>query len=232
VTVIAIVRIFLWIAVAVLIIAGVVEGFREKKLTQLSGYAFLITVVATVIQILPSSGTSELSLPQGSVSISFASAPSSTTDTIVVADATAWGGHYYKLFDSGRDWNDAEAACHGLGGHLVAITSQDEQSFVQSMVQVGNSNTYWLGATNLSGKWRWTTGERWSYSNWASGQPDNYMSVEHYLEMYRLSNPYSPQSDALGKWNDVSVDDVIQDQSDFFSTSRIGYICEWDFGSK
>lgn len=41
-----------------------------------------------------------------------------------------FNGHYYKVFNESLTWYEAENACETMGGHLVTITSQEEQDFV------------------------------------------------------------------------------------------------------
>ncbi len=36
-------------------------------------------------------------------------------------------GHRYQLFDYSMSWTDAESYCESIGGHLVTITSAEEQ---------------------------------------------------------------------------------------------------------
>jgi hypothetical protein len=59
------------------------------------------------------------------------------------------------------------------------------------------SNTYWVGGTCTScaaggGNWIWDHGESWSYTNWASGEPNFLSNAESALQM--LSD---------GSWNDA-----------------------------
>lgn len=101
--------------------------------------------------------------------------------------------NYYAVIDKTMTWKEAKAYCESLGGHLATITSASEQAFVYSLT--GNRNC-WLGATDetAEGQWKWVTGEAFSYTNWASGQPDNNGNSEHYLHIF-LGN--------AGKWNDL-----------------------------
>lgn len=106
--------------------------------------------------------------------------------------STVYGGHEYTLYKKLMTWNDARDWCKNQGGNLVTITSSGEQAAVESLMTKA-SNWIWLGATDEAseGTWRWVTGESFSYSKWAGGQPDN-TGNEDYLQLY-----------LDGKWNDI-----------------------------
>ncbi len=140
-------------------------------------------------------------------------------------NATVFNGHSYKVFDESMTWSEAKEYCESLGGHLVTITSLEEQSFVENIVNNGNKNCYWIGATDevTEGDYQWITGESWYYTNWSSGNPDNSTqrdaNGEDYLELVK-SKSY--------KWNDGENNGDIGDHS----LSNHGFICEWDFASR
>ena len=51
-------------------------------------------------------------------------------------DAVLFNGHYYKIYLYGLSclsWTTAEKKCEELGGHLVTITSAEEQAFIESI---------------------------------------------------------------------------------------------------
>lgn len=110
-------------------------------------------------------------------------------------------GHYYESVSTPLTWETANSAANaavylGLAGHLATVTSQPENDFI-----IANfSNPQFLGgyqpdgSIEPAGGWAWVTGESWSYTNWASGEPNNSGSTEKYLE-YFAGGP---------NWNDVS----------------------------
>ncbi|MHC4251825.1 MAG: protein kinase domain-containing protein, partial [Planctomycetota bacterium] len=57
-------------------------------------------------------------------------APSAAHPPNVPPDAVEFGGHRYKLFTEKMSWHDAKAFCERAGGHLVTITSKEENDFV------------------------------------------------------------------------------------------------------
>jgi hypothetical protein len=146
--------------------------------------------------------------------------------TALAADDTVdYNGHRYQRIEKGMTWTEAKTHSEGLGGHLVTITSAEEQAVVQNLIANGSQNQYWLGA-EYSGSW--ITEESWDYHNWALSEPNGYEGVEHYVQMYRLPNPMVYEADALGKWNDINNENHIDGEEDFFSTSKVGLVVEFD----
>lgn len=99
-------------------------------------------------------------------------------------------GHSYQaiMVPEGIRWHEADAEARRLGGHLVTITSQQENDFVSNLIvndggfwkphQDGASGP-WIGgwqprnSPEPGGGWRWVTDEGFTYTNWEFGQPDN-----------------------------------------------------------
>ena len=104
-------------------------------------------------------------------------ADSSTTAPLVIR-----GNSIYTIVD-GPSWTQAEANSVKLGGHLVAITSVEENQFIYNefnTLSTGDVNTAykWIGFTDSAqeGVWRWTNGDTTSFTNWSGPQPDNHMT--------------------------------------------------------
>jgi hypothetical protein len=99
-------------------------------------------------------------------------------------------GSNYAVINSGMTWYDANVYAQSLGGHLVTITSQQEQDFVESLIAGTPNKFYWIGAIDKreKGTWEWVTGEKWEYENWGPGEPNNWVdmwgNVEHYAGIY------------------------------------------------
>lgn len=130
-------------------------------------------------------------------------------------------GHWYQRIDTIIRWHNAKAHCETLGGHLVTISSAQENSFVNALynARTVGGGWNWLGATDerIEGLWEWVTGEDWGYTNWAPGEPNN-LYPEHWLIMY--SN---------GTWNDVFGSGFIGGK--FYDNVGV-FICEWDLIGK
>lgn len=88
-----------------------------------------------------------------------------------------------SLFDT---WNDAQAFCKANGGYLATISSQEENTFLfEYMKNQGYSNAY-FGYTDqeVEGVWKWINGEKSTYTNWNSGEPNGENPNEDYAMFY------------------------------------------------
>ena len=109
---------------------------------------------------------------------------------IVPVKVDTYNNHIYAYFSDCYTWKEAKTICENMGGHLVTITSKEENEFVKKLT---NGNYAYIGCTDeeKEGTWKWITGESFNYSNWSSGEPNNSNNEEHFGEI--KSN---------GTWND------------------------------
>ena len=117
--------------------------------------------------------------------------------------------HSYKIFYGRYTWAEAKKMCEKEGGHLVTITSSEEQKFLEKLNS--NKKALWIGFERVqkdSENWRWITDESNEYNHWNSGEPNNYNGAE---------SKASIRGD--GRWNDLN--EKSSEESD-------GFICEWD----
>lgn len=161
-------------------------------------------------------------------------APSAAADTGPLFNPD--NGHFYEAVavPGGINWSDARAAAEarehrGATGHLVTITSAEEDAFVVAnfpeafpvvdlprtpacdvLPPLIGENTcgeaWWMGGfqgadgVEPAGGWEWVTGEPFVYSNWAPGEPSQFMGVEE--------DCLAPHPEAASpRWNDVHCDD-------------------------
>ena len=122
-------------------------------------------------------------------------------------------GHEYKLYNNALPWREAYKFCEQQGGHLATINSEEEQTFIYNIIKNKSTRSYtWLGATDWyeEGNWKWITGSKIVYYNWADGEPNNNYD-EDFLMIYNNS----------GKWNDGT--DIY-----YSDTKAYSFICEFE----
>ena len=129
------------------------------------------------------------------------------TNLNIPDDAILWNGHYYAYYDDAKiSWTMAENYCSINNGHLAAITSAEEQAFLDSTFPAADG---WIGASlREDGSWQWVTGEAFDYANWREGEPDNKNGTEGHAHL-----------SAGMKWDDLPDEDT---------DHHGGYYCEWD----
>ena len=136
----------------------------------------------------------------------------------IPADASLYNGHSYKLFSGGKTWTEAKAYCEKLGGHLVTITTQNEQEYIQTLISDSSLRSFFIGGEKKDGSFQWITGEPFVYTYWYPGQP----SGAQYLQIYTMNSGYSPK---LCGWDDTWNSGDI---GGGIKIPDIGFICEWD----
>lgn len=121
-------------------------------------------------------------------------------------------GAEYLLYDHYLSWKEAKEFCEKKGGHLVTITSEEEQKTVEELMTSNHQKSaYYIGLVVADNKW--ITGEELSYTNWGEGEPNNSYGVETVADIF-----YATGEDKY-LWNDV------KDTSD---REEEGFILEYD----
>ncbi|MGY5881434.1 MAG: C-type lectin domain-containing protein, partial [Candidatus Thorarchaeota archaeon] len=117
-----------------------------------------------------------------------------------------FNGNEYRLITSRKYWAYARDACSSQGGHLVSITSPEENNFIWSLLPAGST---WIGLTDniFEGSWYWVgTSDPTIYFNWEPGEPNAFTSGEDYCVVH----------ESTGKWNDAN--------NEYY----LPYVCEWE----
>ena len=129
-------------------------------------------------------------------------------------------GHYYEVIPDLGDWDaaatGAAAMTHlGITGHLVTVTSQEENDFIAEQLQAEGIDRIWIGGSDAEeeGTWKWVVGPEagsvfWigdgsgsstpgAYSNWGGNEPNEAAGGEDHVELL-----------AGGTWNDQNTGDL------------------------
>ncbi|MEM6780583.1 MAG: calcium-binding protein [Pseudomonadota bacterium] len=142
---------------------------------------------------------------------------------VVYSEAT---GSFYQYVNTNTTWSTANtnanaATLSGVNGHLVTVTSQAENDFVQSLLDAGES-VWTSGSDAGSGQvWTWNSGAEagiqfWSgqsggsitnnmYENWQAGEPN-------------ATNAFVRLQQTSGEWTDRANSD------------NFDYVIEWEGG--
>lgn len=133
-----------------------------------------------------------------------------------------FNGHHYKVFtDEKISWNAANVKCLAMGGHLVTITSQREQDFIDSIYTTAYDTDAWIGlyregGYQENGSFKWVTEEPVTYTRWTDGHPvkdwhhDGRYAQHHWTYIFRdkeKKNWWAVWENEMKKY----------------------YICEWEF---
>ena len=117
-------------------------------------------------------------------------------------------GHFYALTSAALSFTDAEAQAVRNGGHLVAVNTKAEQTFIEKTfftTPEDRLKAYWIGLTDAAseGKFVWTTKEAYAYNNFATDEPNNMGGNEDYVAInWHMSHGYYGD---FGTWNDLDL---------------------------
>ena len=113
-------------------------------------------------------------------------------------------GHDYYLL-AASTWTDAQLEAGRLGGHLAVIDSAAENNWILSTFGTfgGTARHLWIGLNDaqLEGTFRWSNGQRLSFTNWVAGEPNNGGDIEDYVEMLGANGLQT--GGLAGQWNDI-----------------------------
>jgi hypothetical protein len=125
-------------------------------------------------------------------------------------------GHLYIAVLSHTRWTRGQALAEAAGGHLVTLSSPEENVFVYKLfledsrfVRIGEQKEGpWIGlyqppgSKEPAGGWRWVTGEPFRYKNWTRGQPNNY-DPDHDSALFHSYGELEPKDEQRPlRWDD------------------------------
>lgn len=145
-------------------------------------------------------------------------------DSSAPVASTSKDNHTYELYDLSMSWTEAKAFCEKKGGHLVCITSAEENDCILDLAQKGTKGFYAIGAESegTPGTWRWVTGEEFAWKNWDTQYAEGNTPGESYAFLISIENPPNKQS---GEW--IDSPDKCQD-SNYYYYGNGGFICEYE----
>lgn len=111
-----------------------------------------------------------------------------------------FGGHIYGVasYYQNIDWSEAVSDISGSGWHLATLTTVAETEAVAGFLRNEFVGRAYIGLSQLASGtepgqgWTWVTGEPFSFSNWAPGEPNDAFPGEDIAELYDT-----------GTWNDI-----------------------------
>lgn len=143
-------------------------------------------------------------------------------NTNIPSDAVKYNGHYYYIYEDVLTWEEAKKYCESKGGHLVTITSKEEQEFIEKYINDKGYGKvrFWIGATDKEkeGEWKWVTGEPFEYSNWGKKVPDNNLDNQDFALICNYEN--NTYGIKKGQWDDIDNESI--------SDVKTYFICEFD----
>jgi hypothetical protein len=88
------------------------------------------------------------------------------------------GYSVYTQIIGSYTWHDALSDAISRGGFLATVPTKEAHYKILSIIKDRKSS--WLGGHDQTkqNRWEWITGEKWSFSKWAKGEPNNYGGPE------------------------------------------------------
>ena len=146
-----------------------------------------------------------------------------SAQAVLVQWSSAVGGndHFYEVVSrpDGITWDAANLEAQAAGGHLVTLTTSDENNFVHSLIvdspefwipgNSSNTSTFgpWIGAfqppgnPEPAGGFEWVTGEPFVFTNWTPGDPNNAGGIEDVVFFFGFG-----PANFSATWADLSAD--------------------------
>ena len=121
-------------------------------------------------------------------------------------------GHDYVFINTPASWAKAQKICKALGGYLLTITDNEENSFITSIMP--KKQDYWIGLQRKESylHFRWISGEVLRYTNWSILQKKS-----HTIERNKTWGTFMRiESDNFSAWR-------YQHQL----SQKKRFICEW-----
>ena len=127
-----------------------------------------------------------------------------------------WNDHTYHVYDKRITWEEAKQYCEKSGGHLVTITSEEEQKKLEELLENCPNEVFYIGLNReLNDFSLWVTGENTVYTNWGDGEPDTQYGIQNSGVIANGLRSGSGYRIERGQWDNIGE-------------IAGGFICEWD----
>ncbi|XP_052401359.1 ladderlectin-like [Carassius gibelio] len=104
----------------------------------------------------------------------------------------------FKFFSDLKPWAEAEKKCLELGGNLASVHDPHTSGFLKTFLRKCASGMprTWIGAHDAikNNVWFWSDGSKFDYSDWLTGEPNEYGGKENCVEL-----AYGAEQ----RWNDL-----------------------------
>ena len=135
------------------------------------------------------------------------------------SDAVEFNAHHYKLvLNRGITWDDAEAACENLGGHLACPTTPEQLQLIDKLKE---GKAVWLGgyfdAAAQNPAWKWLTGQKINRQSPSNNSTDLW-----------IATTVGDKTGVIGRAQDGTLRKPDGSIMHALNTNIQGYICEWD----
>ena len=119
-----------------------------------------------------------------------------------LSDEYEVGHGRYAAIKGDFNWLEAVSDATSRGGHIATITSEEEWKALKEVLGT-IPHGYYLGGTDekTEGIWEWITGETWSFTKWARGEPNNLPRKQYGDEDF--AQTWTATSDGNRLWNDI-----------------------------
>lgn len=91
-------------------------------------------------------------------------------------------GITYTLYGGYNSWSIAQEMCANMGGdggtavrkHLAIVHNDAEQKIIEQLLNATSTvDKAWIGASKVSGAWKWVDGTALKYSQWGYNEPNS-----------------------------------------------------------
>lgn len=96
-------------------------------------------------------------------------------------------------------WEDARACCEKLGGHLLTITSREEDEFLASLFEGGCF--FWMGLQVGERGPEWVTGEPFAYKNFVGEMHEKCRGPKAFARFWRADHVADAHNNFMIEWD-------------------------------